>query len=183
MGKILDAFKAYAKWATSDFTGNYEIKAYDSTTGEGIQSHLDDFRKKTGVAVGSLETAIDENTTKLNSLYEEYSINNTEIFYCTFIRKRAYRISKEVVFNCVLKGDDWNKLSIDATNILLDPVSLGLPQPDGQIDYSGVINNTSDGKIKLTQLGLILGDLGILSITKKADTTSHAVVNFRYKIK
>ncbi len=85
MGKILDAFKAYAKWATSDFTGNYEIKAYDSTTGEGIQSHLDDFRKKTGVAVGSLETAIDENTTKLNSLTsKDHAENIGDIgrFYC-----------------------------------------------------------------------------------------------------
>ncbi len=78
MGKILDAFKAYAKWATSDFTGNYEIKAYDSTTGEGIQSHLDDFRKKTGVAVGSLETAIDENETKLNSLVDEQEIKDKD---------------------------------------------------------------------------------------------------------
>lgn len=71
MGKIAETFKHTTKWGATNFTDKYDVLAFDSKTGEGLQSHLHDIRYKTGEAIISLEKEIESLKKNLEKVKDE----------------------------------------------------------------------------------------------------------------
>ncbi len=72
MGKILDKFKAYAKWGSKDFTKDFKVLCSINNGTDGIQKHLGEIRNKTGVAVDELEQEQVNLADKIQSLSDSY---------------------------------------------------------------------------------------------------------------